>query len=226
MTAADSDTPSRPARPGKVTPRQWAALALLCVLAFALGGILRQAGPVGTDISDRIDVEPLLSDTTSPGWGPQDASVTLVVFTDYQCSPCRLSYPALVDAVEADGDVRVVVREYPALGPVSLRASKLALAMQEQGLYHEVHDAMMRERRQLEPAVLQDIVERAGGDWERARARMENADIATQIALNQSDAMRIGVPGTPTYLIGPYRTVGAKSADQFAAAFEQAREAS
>ena len=218
--------PADPIPPRKVTARQWFGLAIICAAAFAIGGFLRQTGPVGTDISGRVDVAPLLSDRTSPGWGPQDASVTVVVFTDYQCSPCRLSYPALVDAVRKDGDVRVVVREYPALGPLSEQAARLALAVDRQGRYEPVHDAMMRERRQLELPVLKAIVERAGGDWNAAREGMDDPEIAQAIELNRADAMRIGVPGTPTYLIGPYRLVGAKSEAQFLRAFDQARDAS
>lgn len=187
--------------------------------------LLRLAGPVGTDVGGRIDLAPFLDDRASPSSGPADAPVTLVVFADYQCGPCRAAHPAMLRAVAEAGDVRIVYRDLPVFGPLSERAARIALAAREQGLYAPVHDALMREPRALNEPVLREVVERAGGDWDRALSAARSAPVAGQLARNREDALRLGAAGTPTYLIGRHRVVGALSEREFARAFAQAREA-
>lgn len=199
-------------------------------MGFAAGVLLRQAGPVGTDIGGRIDLAPLLEDRVSPSSGPADAAVTLpvtlVVFTDYQCPACRTAHPAMLRAGQAAGDVRIVYRDLPIFGPVSEQAARVALATRDQGLYAQVHDAFMREARWLSEPVMREIVTRLGGDWSRVEAALAtDPEIDRQLARNREDALRLGLEGTPTYLIGSYRIVGALDEGEFARAFEQAREA-
>ena len=208
----------------RTTPRQWLALAVLSVAAFGGGVLLRQAGPVGADVSGQVEMAEFVEDRTSPSSGPADARIVLHVFTDYQCGPCRAGHPAMVAAVQEAGDVRIVYRDLPRLGPLSQRAARVALAAREQGLYQPVHDALMRERRQLSEPVLREIVERAGGDWAQAKADLTDPAIDRQLTANTADALRLGVAGTPTYLIGSYRVTGVLSEREFAKAFKQARE--
>ena len=213
---------------GKATAggRSWWLLAVACAVGLAAGVALRLGGPVGEDVRGRVDLAPLLEDRTSPALGPVNAPVTLVVFTDYQCPACRAAHPAMLRAAEAAGDVRIVFRDLPVLGPRSQRAARMALAAQAQGRYAEVHDALMREPRPLEEAVLRDVLDQAGVDWRRAeRDAVADSRIDAQLARNGADALRLGVAGTPTYLVGPYRVIGALSEREFGKAFAQAREA-
>ena len=199
-------------------------MAAACVAGFAGGALLRTNGPVGTNIGDQIDVAPLLNDRAAPSSGPPDAAVTAVVFSDYQCSACRIAHPAMLAAADAAGDVRIVYRDVPVFGPISERAAKVALASRNQDLYPELHDAFMRERRRLDVPVLRELVEREGGDWSQiVRDVAADRQIAAQLAVNRADGLRLGVTGTPTYLIGPYRIVGALDEAGFTKAFAQAR---
>lgn len=210
----------------RTTGRQWLALAALCIAAFGGGVLLRQAGPVGTDLTGRLDLAAFAPDPAAPADGPADAAVILQVFTDYQCGPCRAGHPAMLAAAERAGDVRIVYRDLPRLGPLSERAARVALAAHAQGLYTPVHNALMRERRQLDEPVLREIVERAGGDWQRVQRDLAaDRRIDARLTANATDAMRLGVPGTPAYLAGPYRVVGMLSERDFARLFQQAREA-
>lgn len=130
----------------------------------------------------------------------------------------------MLAAARDAGDVRIVYRDLPVFGPVSERAARVALATASQGLYPQVHDALMRESRPLDPPVLREIVTRLGGDWPRVERDAAGARVAAQLARNGQDALGLGVTGTPTYLIGPYRIVGALSEREFGKAFEQARQ--
>ena len=56
--------------------------------------------------------------------GNPDGDVTLVEFFDYQCGYCKRSFKPLMDFVEKDGNIRLVLKEFPILGPNSLLATK------------------------------------------------------------------------------------------------------
>ena len=185
---------------------------------------LAQRAPVGTDISTRIDLSEFLNDTTSPSLGPADASVVVVEFSDYQCPACRTAHPRLHAAARADGDVRIIYRDLPVFGEISERAARVALASDRQGIYPAVHDALMTEPGQLNEGRLRHIVERAGGDWNRILEDSNDEATEFQLAQTRNAAMRLGIQGTPTYLVGSYKIVGAITESQFRDAFDRARD--
>jgi len=208
----------------RTTARTWLSLVAIALAAFALGTVLRNVGPVGTDISQRTSLASIKADHTSPSSGPREARIALVVFTDYQCPACRAAHDAMHRAVRDAGDVRIIYRDLPIFGPVSERAARVALAARNQGLYGPVHDGFMRDPRRLDDPVMRAIVEREGGNWQQIeRDLATDPAIGRQLQVNQADALRLGVAGTPTYLIGSYRIAGALDEEGFAKAFEQAR---
>lgn len=208
----------------KLTRRSLLGLGALAVGAFGLGSWLRRAMPLGEDVSDRIDVPGIARAPGFPTEGPVDAAVTMLVFSDYACGVCRQVEPWWREAVRAAGDVRVVHRDWPILGPESVRAAQLALAADEQRLYLPVHNAMMRSPGLGEPA-LRAAVAAAGADWdllERDLASHAKA-IDARLVRTAQDALRLGFAGTPGFLIGPIRINGGASERQFADAIERAR---
>ena len=129
----------------------------------------------------------------------------------------------MLAAVSEDGDTRIVYRDLPVFGPVSEDAARVALALQPQGLYPRVHDAFMREGRHLSPEVMRGLVEKAGGDWDAAVETIAQGRASRQLDANRRDALLLGIRGTPTYVIGRYRYVGALSERQFRTAIDRAR---
>ena len=204
--------------------KRWRSLAVMVAIGIAASLWVTQRAPQGTDLSGRPVVEDLLSDTSSPSLGPADAEVVVVEFSDYRCPACRLAHPALHDAAQADGSVRIIYRDFPVFGDASERAARVAIASDRQGIYPEVHDALMRHSGGFSDAELRVIVERAGGEWAQILAQRDDAITDFQLEATLEDAYRLSVRGTPTYLIGPYRIVGAMSESQFRNAFERARE--
>ena len=211
-------------QPPAVPRCRWIALALLLAGAFALGLWLRLGQPLGSDVSGHVPVTDIADAPGYPSTGPADADVTLVVFSDYACPVCRATQPALDAAVRADGRVRVVDRDWPIFGPASTHAARVALAAQYQGIYQPVHDALMRAPN-LEDATLQRAVEQAGGSWAKLQADLKRHGPAIDALITGSgeDALRLGLPGTPGYLVGPIRIVGAASEKQFRDAIARAR---
>lgn len=209
----------------KVSRREWLQLGLFVLGGAAVGLVLRGFAPPGQDLSANETARRLLLDRTSPQEGPPDADLTVVIFTDYQCPACKLAAPELAAAIKADGRVRVVYRDYPVFGERSERAARVALAAARQGIYSAVHHRLMAERRRLDDAVLQETVERSGGDWPRILADLDRKGEAIERAIGRTrmDAFTLAVAGTPTYLIGRFLVAGFRSREEFIKAFGQAR---
>lgn len=204
--------------------KHWIALAVMLVGAFALGAWLRLGLPLGSDVSGHVAVSDIADAPGYPSSGPSDADVSLLVFSDYNCPVCRATEPALDAAVKADGRVRVIYRDWPIFGPASIRAARVALAAQYQGIYRPVHDALMRAP-SLDEAELRSAVAHAGGSWAKLEADLKahGPRIDAMITRSGEDAVRLGLPGTPGFLIGPIRIVGKASEQQFRDAIDRAR---
>ncbi len=138
---------------------------MLGLLGLTLGNWLRSNGPLGTDISDQVALASLFEDDIAPEFGPANADVTIIMFTDYQCPACRAAHPAMHSAVQRDGNTRIIYRDWPIFGEQSVLAARVAIAANAQGLYPQIHDDLMRERRTFTDPVLREIVQRNGGDW-------------------------------------------------------------
>lgn len=209
-----------------VSRRALLGLGALSVGAFGVGAWLRRGVPLGENIADRIDVAAMAGAPGFPGEGPTNAPIVMAVFSDYACGVCRQVEPWWRKAVREAGNVRVVHRDWPILGPQSLRAAQVALAADHQGRYPPVHDTLMRSAGLSEPALRAAAAE-AGADWERLESDLATHEVAIDslLARTAQDAQRLGFRGTPGFLIGPIRLEGGASQRQFADAIERARTA-
>jgi protein-disulfide isomerase len=201
-------------------------LSILIAMAAVFGLLLDAQKSLGQDVSDNALARAVSEDRFSPAEGRPSADLTLVVFTDYRCPACRAAHPAMKRAVAADGNVRIVYKDWPIFGDPSERASEVALASDQQNIYPLVHDHLMTGRADNE-ASLRAAVERSGGDWRRLQADLAKNRIAIseQLARNRKQAFELGLPGTPGYLAGTILVRGALTERDFARLFRQAREA-
>lgn len=168
--------------------------------------------------------EALNFDPGSPVMGNPDGDVTLVEFFDYQCGYCKAVFPAVMQAVEADGNVRLVMKEFPILGPASIYASRAALASQEQGKYEEFHAAMMELKGALTEEIVDATAQEVGLDLDKLKADMAGAKVDEQISATMSLARALDIGGTPAFVIGDVLMPGAVPLERLKAAIEQARE--
>jgi len=203
-------------------------LQLCAVVAVAIGVmlLLRNSRPLGQDVADNALARAIREERLSPSAGQATADLTLIVFTDYRCPACRKAHPAMRKAVENDGNLRVVYKDWPIFGDRSERAARIALASASQNIYPQVHDRLM-----TGPAATDEdlklAVQQSGGDWPRvlsdlAHRRMQ---IEAQLTYNKKQAFELGLPGTPGYLIGSILIRGAMTEREFLRAFQEARKA-
>lgn len=200
-------------------------LALIVLAGWGIQRWLAGSVPLGTDLTGNSTVAALLADSASPTRDVARPTLTLVVFTDYQCPACKAAAPAMDAAVARDGHVRIVYRDWPIFGERSVRAARVALAADRQHIYPTVHTRLMAEARPLDDTVLREAIEGGGGDWARIERdlREQGAAIDAQLAATAQAAVRLGVNGTPTYLAGSILVAGALDEKGFARAFAAGR---
>jgi protein-disulfide isomerase len=209
-----------------ITRRQLLVLALLILIGAGISYLLGGARPLGRPVGNSAVAARALADRVSPQTTQGAGDLTVVVFTDYQCSACRAAEPALSRAVASDGNVRVIYREWPIFGERSERAARIALAAHRQGRYLAVHRALMRVRA-FDDGAVRTAAESAGADWSQLESDLarHGPAIAVALASASQDAAGLGLRGTPSYLIGPLLVEGALAEGSFRRAFAEARGA-
>ena len=166
----------------------------------------------------------LLRSAADPVGGNRKGTATVVEFFDYNCGWCKRAYPHMLAAVKADGKVRIVFKEYPILAPSSRLAARAALAAARQGKYWEMHDRLMRHRGALDEAKIMAVAAQAGLDMPKLKADMKAREIEAAIDANLALAERIGIRGTPAFVIGSKMIPGMMRARQYPAELARARK--
>jgi len=157
--------------------------------------------------------------------GNPQGDVTLVEFMDYNCGYCKRSLADVMKLVEADKNVRVVIKEFPILGPSSVTASRAALASAKQGKYKELHMALMSHKGALTDEAIFELAKSAGLDVDRLKADMNDAGVAARIEQNHQIASALGIDGTPAFVIDQQLIPGALGFEALAAAVGDVRAA-
>lgn len=137
--------------------------------------------------------------------GNPEGDITLVEFIDYRCSYCRRAHPEVRELIESDGNIRVVVKEFPILGEQSVLASRFAIAtrmVEGDAAYEQLHDALITMRGEVNELSLELLAEELGFDAQAISARMQDEDIADIIRANYALAETLAINGTPSYVLG------------------------
>lgn len=156
--------------------------------------------------------------------GNPQGKVTLVEFTDYACTYCRGSVADVEALIQANPDLRVVVRQLPILSPQSAEAARWGLAAAEQGRLPAFHRAMFAAGRP-DPATIQAAAQLAGLDIERARRFIAAPGVIKEIEGNVAFARQLGFEGTPSWVIGGQMFTGAVGREVLAKAIAEERGA-
>ena len=167
----------------------------------------------------------LFNSPTSPVIGNPRGDITLVEFFDYNCGYCKAAHPQRKAAVEDDGKVRVVMKEFPILSASSLEAAKGALAAAKQGKYEEMHETLITWQGPLSAAAVREAAAKVGLDLKRLEKDMESPEILAEIEANRALARQLGINGTPGFVIGETVVPGMIGREAFTALFDAERAA-
>jgi protein-disulfide isomerase len=202
------------------------ALGLLGAGALMLG--VAPGPALGQSDDETVLTEALvLRDPDIPAAGNIDGDITIVEYFDYQCPYCRKLEPELRQVVQDDGKVRLVLKDWPILGPVSVIAARMALASKFQDKYIQAHEALIGVNSKLTEPRMRELLAGAGIDIERLdRDLVTNTKaIDAIIARNSDQATAFGFKGTPSFIVGKFRVPGILTMAEFDQVIADARKA-
>jgi len=176
---------------------------------------LRQKGGV------RVLLEPLrvpVEVAGRPIRGREDAPVTIVEFSDFQCPYCSRARPTVNRVRDTYGDkVRVVFRHFPLqIHPEAQKAGEAAACAGEQGKFWEMHDRLFANQSALQVADLKAHAAGLGLDAEAFGRCLDSARHAAAVQRDVEEGAEYGVSGTPAFFINGRPLVGAQPFESFA----------
>jgi protein-disulfide isomerase len=201
-------------------------LGLLGAGAAAAVIMPRAAFAEGDD--DKVLTEALvLRDPDIPVIGNASGDISIVEWFDYQCPYCRKLEPELRQVVQDDGKVRLVLKDWPILGPVSVVAARMALACKFQDKYSQAHEALIGVNSKLTEPRINELLAGAGINVDRVKRDLAaNAKaIDAILARNNDQATAFGFRGTPSFIVGKYRVPGVLTIAEFEQVIADARKA-
>ncbi|MCP8939552.1 DsbA family protein [Alsobacter sp. SYSU M60028] len=159
--------------------------------------------------------------------GNPQGDVTLVEFMDYNCTYCKRSLADVRELIKNDPKLKVVIRDFPVLGPDSVEASVVAVALKNQvkgDKYWEFHQKLMESRGRVGKDRAMAVAKETGADMTRLAKDMESVETRGII----EEAMRIGdalrLQGTPAFILGEDIIFGAVGLDPLRAGIASMRQ--
>ncbi len=145
--------------------------------------------------------------------GNPDGDVTLVEFFDYSCGFCKRALPDLLALLKDDPKLKIVLKELPILGPGSLEAARVAVAvrMQDPGgqKYVAFHQELLGSPGPAGKEKALAAAKDQGLDMDRLEQDLANEEIVSTFKEDVQLASALGINGTPGYVIGKQVVHGA-----------------
>ena len=159
--------------------------------------------------------------------GNRDGDVNFVEFFDYNCGYCKHAMADMLTLMKSDPKLRVVLKEFPVLGPSSVEAAQVAVAVRMQDpsgkKYLDIHQKLLNGRGQADKARAMAAAKEAGVDMARLEKDLTSPEINATLNENFKLAEEMGLNGTPSYVIGKDVVVGAVGAPGLAKKISEAR---
>jgi protein-disulfide isomerase len=153
-------------------------------------------------ISD--NAEALFNDGYSYVGGNPDGDITLVEFVDYRCGYCRKAHNEVAKVLETDGNIRLIVKEFPILGEQSVLASRFAIAVKLAAgdvAYKSINDSLMTFNGELSVKSLNRLGNTFGLDMAAVKALMNGPIVAKRLLETKKLAQILQITGTPTFVL-------------------------
>ena len=211
-------------------------LAAALLIAFVGKGDIINFGdkgtvavPTGGDVvaptGGAIDLAGLADD--DPFLGEDDAAVTIVEFSDFQCPFCKRFHEQTLDQIKTNyidtGKVKFVYRDFP-LGfhPFAQAAGEAGECAKEQGKFWEYHDKIFQNQASLSNDGLKQWAADIDLDTDKFNGCLDSGKYKQEVQKDFSDGQKLGVSGTPTFFVNGVKLVGAQPYSAFDAAIKAA----
>ncbi len=142
--------------------------------------------------------------------GGENAKVTVVEFSDFQCPACGAMYPVL-KRIESEygGKIKFVYRHFPLpIHPFAQKAAEASECAALQGKFWEYHDKLFENQQSLEVADLKQYAVDLGLELGQFNQCLDSGEMNLKVSKDGADAQSLGSTGTPTFFINGYRYNG------------------
>lgn len=152
--------------------------------------------------------EQVVSIGNSPVKGEEDAPVTVIEYSDYQCPFCARHFQTVMPRLQEEyidtGKIKFVMRENPLtnLHPQAMNGSIAALCAEKQGKYWEMHDVLFANQREMSDDNLKSYAADIGLDTGAFNECLDNKETQGAVLRDLASAAKLGVRGTPGFFIG------------------------
>jgi protein-disulfide isomerase len=201
---------------------------LFIPVAFALGlgaGYLLWGFNSTPTLAETAGVQRVTVSTEGdPSIGPAEAPVTIVEFSDYQCPYCQAWYQQTFNKLLANypDQIRLVYRDLPLpMHSEAIPAAEAAHCAGDQGVYWKFHDALFSGQYPLGRTAYDQYAADMGLDSATFDACLDDHRYQAEINKDANDAARIGLNGTPSFVINGRILVGALPYEDFKAIIEE-----
>jgi len=171
-----------------------------------------------TDVTVSLEPPRIEVAANGPGIGPENAPVTIVEFSDYQCPFCKRAEPTLKQvAARYPEQVRIVYRHFPldSIHPLARPAAEAAACAADQDKFWEFHELVWEATPDLGPEKLTEMAETLALDPEAFGACVGERRFQADVAKDLADGQAAGVNGTPAFFVNGIPLSGARSLDDF-----------
>ena len=146
----------------------------------------------------------LYNDPNSYFFGNENSELNIVEFIDYNCGYCKKNHEVMMNIINANNDIKYIIKELPILGESSLLASKFAIIIyfvDGPKIYEKFYDLLMKHNSQLNFEVLNRIANKVGSSVIDFNSRLNTDRVNNVILKNLTLADKLSIDGTPTFII-------------------------
>ncbi len=138
----------------------------------------------------------------APVRGAENAPVTLVLFSDFECPWCGKLEPTLAELLTKNPDTlrRAFKQLHLPMHQQAEPAALAAIAAQKQGKFWEMHDALFQTTNWT-PTVIDETAQRVGLNMAQYKADVSGPEVQTQLAKDKADAQAADVVATPSMFV-------------------------
>ena len=150
------------------------------------------------------NAEQIFNDGYSFVGGNPEGDITLVEFVDYRCGYCKKAHGEVTKLLKTDGNIRIILKEFPILGEQSLLASRFAIATKQISgaqAYKGIADALMTFEGEINMRNLRRLASTFGLDADGIEAQMDSPEVMQEIVQTRTLAQQLQISGTPTFIM-------------------------
>src|SRR3989344_7648778 len=170
-------------------------------------------GIASVNAEDVVEDDPVLAN--------KNASLTIVGFSDFQCSFCARFRQQTFDQIKKEyvdaGKVKFVYRDFPlsSIHPMAQKAAEAAECADDQGKFWEYHDVIFEKQASLSIASLKQWASELGLDTNDFNKCLDSGKYSSEVNKDSNDAQKAGGQGTPFFIVGEVPVSGAQPFSAF-----------